>query len=117
LYLKHCMKDCVGSDLVRQGLDGIFKRTMWLALKAELETGRVQAEILDELERVTINFESDDLPDPKDQLPHTFDWSSLMPTALDNEASRMHQLRQCVDYISVIISWGLNLYLEWKLCS
>jgi hypothetical protein len=107
LFVKHCIK-YNKEDWYRQKLESIFKRTMWLAHRAERETGLVQAEVLDEFERVMINFKRLLPLSNNNGVSCTKFWSSLMPTALK---------WQFVDYLSVIISWGLNLYLERKLVS
>jgi hypothetical protein len=108
LYLKHMQ------DLVRNFdyLDDLFKGTMWLAHKAESETGHVQEEVLDELERVFINFKKHQHPLHIVGLSNKISWTLLMPAVLDRDQETFLQYD---DYISVAISWGLSLYFERKL--
>lgn len=123
LYLKHCMRPLPDSKpkimmleppttILIEKLQGIFKRSMWLARKAELETHNPQIKALDELRRFLSCFLS-----PSQHLRFiasaaTELYSSLrnINLMLDNTERRHNH-----DYLSIAIICGLNLYLEANL--
>jgi hypothetical protein len=123
LYLKHYMQlppDSKPKIMMRRPttttvmrkLQGVFKRSMWLARKAEFETHNPQLEALDELQSFLCCFLS------SSQHRWFITWaatelysspsSDISPEVSNNERRHNH------DYLSIAVICGLNLYLETK---